>query len=255
MDCEGARIAVSVLLDSEEPAAEQQELEQHLSQCGACQRWREDAHEVTRRFRLLPIAVPPPSQTLLESTQAATNRWSWPEAATLTRLALVLVAIGQIAVTVPALIFGSDHDAPIHVAHEMGAFDLALAVGFLVAAWRPSRARGMSAIVGAAALVLILTAAIDLAAGRTSPGDEAPHLLAVAGWLLLRRLCAFTPAPAEELELELPGWLARRRAGAPREAVEEHVFEQDRLVGTDLDLDLDEASEAEMPTRKTGAMR
>lgn len=250
MDCEGARVAISALLDSEEPAVERDELERHLSGCSGCHRWREEAHEVTRRFRLLPAEAPPPSQALLRATIAATSRWSWPTAATLTRLALVLVAIGQIAVTVPALIFGSDHDAPIHVAHEMGAFDLALAVGFLVAAWRPSRARGMSAIVGAAAIVLVLTAVIDLAAGRTSPGDEAPHLLAVAGWLLLRRLCAFTPAPMEELELPLPGWLTRRRRSAPREAVEEGVFEQDRLIGTELD----KASEAEMPTHKTGAI-
>ncbi len=251
MDCEGTRIAISALLDSEQPGVGHRQLDQHLAQCERCRRWREDAHEVTRRFRLAPVDVPPPSQALLESTRAAPGRWSWREASIFTRIALVLVAVGQIAVTVPALIFGSDHDAPIHVAHEMGAFDLALAAGFLVAAWRPSRARGMSAIVGAAAFVLVLTAAIDLAAGRTSPGDEAPHLLAVVGWLLLRRLCAFTPAPAEALDLPLPGWLARLRRSAPREAIEGRVFEQDRLLGSDLA----EVGEVEMPARKTGEMR
>lgn len=250
MDCEGARIAISALLDSEQPGVEHRQLDQHLAQCGRCRRWREDAHEVTRRFRLEPVAVPSPSRELLESTRAARRRWSWPGAWGLTRLALVLVAIGQIAVTVPALVFGSDHDAPIHVAHEMGAFDLALAAGFLVAAWRPSRARGMSAIVGAAAFVLVLTAVIDLAAGRTSPGDEAPHLLAVAGWLLLRRLCAFTPAPVGDLELPLPGWLFRRRRRMPREAGQERVFEQDRLVGSDLV----ETGEVEVSVRRAGEM-
>lgn len=251
MDCEGARIAISALLDSEQPGVEHRQLDQHLAQCERCRRWREDAHQVTRRFRLAPVEVPAPSPKLLERTRAARRRWSWPEASILMRLALALVAVGQLAVTVPALMFGSDHDAPIHVAHEMGAFDLALAAGFLVAAWRPSRARGMSAIVGAAAFVLVLTAVIDLAAGRTSPGDEAPHLLAVAGWLLLRRLCAFTPTPAEDLHLPLPGWLVRRRRSAPGEAIEGRVFEQDRLVGSDLV----ETGEVEMPVRKTGEMR
>lgn len=253
MDCEGARIAISALLDAEESGVQRDALEQHLAGCAGCQLWREEAHEVTRRFRLLPAAVPRPGSELLDAAAAATRRWSWPEAATRTRLALALVALGQIVLTIPALIFGSDHNAPIHVAHEMGSFDLALAVGFLAAAWRPSRARGMSTIVGVAALALVLTAVIDLAVGRTSPGDEAPHLLAVAGWLLLRRLSAFTPAPIEELGAPVPAWLARRFRSAPRERVQESVFERDRLIQTDVE-NANEA-EAETPRRKTGAMR
>lgn len=253
MDCEGARVAISALLDAEESGAERESLDLHLDACPDCRLWREEAHEVTRRFRLVPAEAPAPSEDLLDATAVATRRWSWPAAATRTRLALVLVALGQIVLTVPALIFGSDHDAPIHVAHEMGSFDLALAVGFLVAAWRPSSARGMSTIVGVAALALILTAVIDLAVGRTSPGDEAPHLLAVAGWLLLRRLCAFTPNPIEELSTPVPAWLARRLQRAPRDTVEEGVFERDRLIRTDLG-NANEV-EVEMPQRKTGEMR
>jgi predicted anti-sigma-YlaC factor YlaD len=253
MDCEGARIAISALLDAEESGAERDLLDLHLDGCRDCRLWREEAHEVTRRFRLVPADAPAPSEDLLAATAAATRRWSWPAAATRTRLALVLVALAQIALTVPALIFGQDHDAPIHVAHEMGSFDLALAVGFLLAAWRPSRARGMSTIVGVAALALILTAVIDLAAGRTSPGDEAPHLLAFAGWLLLRRLSAFTPDPIEELSTPVPAWLRQRLRGTPPQTVEKGVFERDRLVRTDSE----NASEAEVeiPRRKSGAMR
>lgn len=250
MNCEEARIAISALLDAEEPGLKHGQLEQHLVSCEACWRWREDAHEVTRRFRLGSAQAPAPSQALLEGTKAAARHWSWPQTATLTRFALVLVALGQIAITVPALILGSDHDAPIHVAHEMGAFDLALAIGFLLAAWRPSRARGMSTIVGVAALVLVITAVIDLAAGRTSPGDETPHLLALAGWLLLRLLSSFTTAPADELDLPMPAWLSRRRAPAFRETAPERVFEQDRLTGADGES----TREAETPARKTGAI-
>ncbi len=253
MDCEGARIAISALLDAEESKTERESLDLHLAGCPDCRLWREDAHQVTRRFRLVPAEAPAPSQDLLDAAAAATRRWSWPAAATRTRLALVLVALGQIVLTVPVLIFGSDHNAPIHVAHEMGSFDLALAVGFLAAAWRPSRARGMSTIVGVAALALILTAVIDLALGRTSPGDEAPHLLAVAGWLLLRRLSAFTPAPIEELSTPVPAWLSRRLQRAPSEIVEGGVFERDRLIHTDLENANE--SEVEMPRRKMGEMR
>jgi predicted anti-sigma-YlaC factor YlaD len=253
MDCEGARIAISALLDAEECGAKRESLDLHLEGCPDCRLWREEAHEVTRRCRLVPAEAPAPSEDLLDAAAAATRRWSWPAAATRTRLALGLVALGQIVLTVPALIFGSDHDAPIHVAHEMGSFDLALAAGFLLAAWRPSRARGMSTIVGVAALALILTAVIDLAAGRTSPGDEAPHLLALAGWLLLRRLSAFTPDPIEELSTPVPAWLARRLQRAPREIVEEGVFERDRLIHADFEHANE--VEVELPRRKMGEMR
>jgi hypothetical protein len=101
------------------------------------------------------------------------------------RWGLVAVACAQLVVTVPLLLLGRDHSAPAHVAHEMGSFDMALAVGYLVAAWRPARARGMRALVGATAVLLVVTAVLDVLGGRTSAADEAPHLLAVAGWLLI----------------------------------------------------------------------
>lgn len=120
-------------------------------------------------------------------------------------------------ITVPALLLGSDHDAPIHVAHEMGSFEMALAVGFLASAWRPGRARGMVVVVGCAVLLLLITAAVDLASGRTSFGDEAPHLLALTGWLLLWRLAALGPPAGDERALPMRAsglareWLAMAR--------------------------------------------
>jgi len=122
----------------------------------------------------------------------------------------VAVAAAQLAITVPYLLFGHDHSAPAHIAHEMGSFDAALAVGFGVAAWRPERALGMRALVGAASALLVLTAVIDLAGGRTSPWEEAPHLLAVGGWLLIRYLARVTPPPAARAR---PVPLARLRPG------------------------------------------
>lgn len=109
------------------------------------------------------------------------------------RVALAVIALGQIAVTIPALILGQDHSASMHVAHEMGAFDAAVAVGLLVAVRRPARAMGMLALIGVAALLLVVTAAADLATGHTDFLDEASHLLVVASWLLLRRMAMLAP--------------------------------------------------------------
>jgi predicted anti-sigma-YlaC factor YlaD len=211
VNCETVREAISARLDDEPAGVGVAVLEDHLSECTPCREWREEAHEVTRRMRLA-IAGPAPlaPETVLRATVTAEQRASWRRPIVLTRILLVAVALGQVAVTVPALVFGSDAGVPIHVAHEMGSFDMALAVGFLVAAWRPERAQGMRGFVGAAALLLIVTAVIDLLGGRTTPADEAPHLLAVAGWVLLGRLAALTPSSPNDQPISLLDWVRHR---------------------------------------------
>ena len=224
MNCETAREAISALLDGEAPGVHLALLEAHLAQCAACRAWREDAHEITRRARVtVARPAPPPWEALVASLPLGGERQRWWRSRALTRGALVVVALGQLAVTVPALILGSDHDAPLHVAHEMGSFDMALAVGFLVAAWRPVRAQGMRALVGVAALLLALTAVIDLVAGRTTPSDEAPHLIVVVGWLILARVAALTPTSGDDQGVPLVGWPRRRARSAPLAVAEPEI--------------------------------
>jgi predicted anti-sigma-YlaC factor YlaD len=100
----------------------------------------------------------------------------------------VVVAALQLALAVPGLL-GTDEGAPIHVAHEAGCWSLALAVGFLFAAWRPLRAVGLLPLVSALSAALVLTAGLDLLRGGAVPIDESAHLLEVVGtgllWLLI----------------------------------------------------------------------
>ena len=81
----------------------------------------------------------------------------------------------------PGLIYGTDEGAPIHVAHEVGAWDLALAVGFVFAAWRPLRAVGLLPFAAALSAGLILTAILDVAHGRAVALTETTHLLELVG--------------------------------------------------------------------------
>jgi predicted anti-sigma-YlaC factor YlaD len=218
MDCATAREAVSAVIDGEDPGADLTTVDGHLARCAACRQWRDSAHEVTRRARvaMAPTALQQPAEV---ARTVAAPGWGRRRrrAVALARLGLIAVAAGQLMLTVPMLLFGHDHSAPAHVAHEMGAFDAALAAGFLVAAWRPVRALGMRALVGVASALLVVTAVIDMAAGRTSAADEAPHLLAVAGWLLICYLAARTPPAAAARDLRSAGiqrswgaWPARR---------------------------------------------
>lgn len=194
MTCDLARRAISARLDGEAGEVGAAEVDAHLLRCDACCDWQRRSHELTRKARLQPSPAPRPAPALLDTVsrayQAAQPRWS---PLTSARAALAVIALGQIAVTIPALILGQDHAAPVHVAHEMGSLDAAVAVGLLVAVRRPARAMGMLTLVGAAALLLVATAIIDLATEHTFLLDEAPHLLVVAGWLLLRRLALLAP--------------------------------------------------------------
>jgi len=195
VNCDAAREAISALLDGEAPGPELSELEEHLAGCLACQRWRERAHKLTRSVRLQPARpVPRPPTGLIEAVRNEHRGRPWRAGRlTRTRIALVILAAAQLALSVRVLVLGRGDSAPLHLAHEIGSFDVAVAVGFVVAARRPARAMGMLSLMGVAAVLLVLTAVIDLVGGRTDLLDEAPHLLVVAGWLLLRRLAAVAP--------------------------------------------------------------
>jgi predicted anti-sigma-YlaC factor YlaD len=221
--CEAAREAISALLDDEAAGVNGRVLEEHLMRCAECCRWQALAHEVTRNARLEPARpVPIRSDVLIGSVLARSRPPRRPTPLTWARVGLVAVALAQAVVTAPSLLYGRDHSAPVHVAHEVGAFAMALAVGFLVAAWRPDRARGMRTLVGAAAALLVVTAVLDLVGGRTDMGDEVPHLLAVVGWLLLAYVASATPSTTLD-----PSWslvpvvraVTGRRVSEPSDAV------------------------------------
>jgi len=124
MDCETAREAVSAVMDGEVPGSPVADLQEHLAGCAACRVWREAAHEVTRRARIAPAAAAP--QRTGEVLAALRARARLPRRRLVTvavvRAGLAVVAAAQIGITVPVLLFGRDHSAPEHVAHEMGSF-------------------------------------------------------------------------------------------------------------------------------------
>ena len=82
------------------------------------------------------------------------------------RLALLAAALGQLAITVPLLILGRDPEAGTHAAHELGSFDLAIAIAFFVGAVRPRLSAGLAWPCVIAAGCLVGTAIVDLIGGR-----------------------------------------------------------------------------------------
>ena len=185
MECDSVREAISAWIDGEDPGVPADALEAHIAGCAECLGWQQRAHAVTRRARLggpfldhdltarvLAAAPPPPAGQRRRLTLAQ-------------RAGLMGVALAQVAITVPLLILGHDHAAGAHAAHELGSFDLALAVAFAVGAIRPALSAGLAWPCGIAAVGLLGTAVVDLLSGQTIGADEAQHLIALAGAVLL----------------------------------------------------------------------
>ena len=91
---------------------------------------------------------------------------------------------------IPALILGNDAGLPIHAARHIGSFDVALGIGFLYAAWKPSRIPGLLPVVAALVVCLVGSSLLDVASGNTGAFGEVQHVLDFVGlavvWLLSR---------------------------------------------------------------------
>jgi predicted anti-sigma-YlaC factor YlaD len=182
MECYQAREAISAMIDGEDPGLPRADVNAHLARCADCASWQQRAHALTRRARL---GGPSLDRDLAPAVLAASPRLPAGRGDRWRRAGLLVVAVAQLAITVPLLILGHDHGAGPHAAHELGSFDLALAIAFAVGAIRPSLSAGLAWPCGVAATGLAATAIIDMIAGQTFGADEAQHLIAVAGALLL----------------------------------------------------------------------
>ncbi|MEO9224690.1 MAG: copper resistance protein CopC [Acidimicrobiales bacterium] len=200
MRCELCREIISAGID-DEPIGDEREVEAHLASCAECSAFAAGASKLHRRFRIRPAEAvrdhsaeilaavamhAPRSDHARSATQASPDR---PERGW-ARYALLWLALTQLALAVPALLFGTDHGADLHVAHEIGSWDAALAFAMLLVAFQPRRATGLLPFVGALSAVLLVTAAIDVAGGHAPAIGEAGHLLTLVGvgllWLVSR---------------------------------------------------------------------
>lgn len=164
-------------------------MDSHLADCTACQAWRADAVALAHRVDLhVGQPVPDRSAAILAAMaeeSAADEAAARADALLPWRIGLAALGSVQLLLSVPVLLFGNEPGAGIHVAREMGSFDVALAVGFLVAAWRPARAWGMVPLVAALALCLAATSVIDVVEDRATLAGETLHLTHVVGLVML----------------------------------------------------------------------
>ncbi len=221
--CDEVQLALSAQLDGEPTGADPERVREHLSGCTGCAQWWAGAQRLAGTPQLAGVlsigAVEVPDLTEQIMAAVAVDRASNPPVAAprvvdeaqarqqILRLAVACAAVVQLALAVPALVsafVGPGVGVGLHASREMASFDVAVAVGFLLAAVRPGRARTFLPVAVVLACCLATTSGIDLARGATTVAHEIGHLVALAQagllWALTRSDAhthsASTDAPA-----------------------------------------------------------
>lgn len=188
--CDGVRVDLSARLDGEATDRTSAELDVHLAGCPDCAAWLQRVERVTRQARLRTAAVPDLTASILQAVAAdqAAQRAQTAGVRQILRLAVAIAAGVQLLLALPVL-FGVGVDP--HATREMASFDIAVAVGFALAAGRPERARAFVPVAFVLAACLATTSILDLSDGATNLAHEVGHLAALAQavllWALSRR--------------------------------------------------------------------
>lgn len=184
--CDRWREAVSARVDGESLLVDDVALDAHLADCGACAAFAADVDGLARHVRVAPAEAVPdltaPILAAVDTPQVARHRRRFGQL----RGLLALVGALQLVLAVPALVGAGG--LATHLSREVGIFEVALGVGFLLVAQRPARAAGLLPVAGVVALLVVATSLGDVAAGTTTVLRETTHLLEVAGTGLLLAL-------------------------------------------------------------------
>ncbi len=181
--CEDVRLALSARLDGYAGEGGIQ-VDEHLAACADCRAWL----SAVERLRFPVPEAPDLTERILNAVAA--DRFSpSTDRRRIVQVALVLLATVQAALAVPILLDG------LHLGREAASFDIALAVGFALAAWRPERARAFVPVAFVLAGCLILTSVFDIIRGAAVPAHEISHVAALAEAGLLLALSRLNPRP------------------------------------------------------------
>jgi predicted anti-sigma-YlaC factor YlaD len=187
MRCSQVQTAISADLDGEALPIPREALTRHLSQCLSCRQFRAAGLRLQQRTRVRPAPLVPDLTGRVLSAIAAEPH---PGATQGLRLGVALIGLLQLGLSLPALLLGSDAGLPVHTARHLGSFGVALAVGLLVAAWRPERIAGLLPLATALVVCLVGSSIVDVTTGHASASGELSHAVEVIGllglWLLAR---------------------------------------------------------------------
>jgi predicted anti-sigma-YlaC factor YlaD len=192
VSCAQYREAASAKLDGEASAIPDEDLTTHLTGCVACAAWYATAHRITRMARVGPAdPVPDLVDAILASTGPIRRRPRRRELPL--RIGIALAALTQAVMWWPDLLGRDPMTQSMHVSHESGVWNLALAVAVGWVAARPHYARGLLPMLAAVVVGLVGYSSADLLSGAVGYSRIVEHvpaasaLLLIAGLLWVRR--------------------------------------------------------------------
>lgn len=168
----------------------------HLASCTSCRAFRAEAAELHRRVRVAPApSVPDLQDRIVAAMEVTVPEPTRPVSVLRRREARVVLGMAG-AVQVLVAVVGLVGAAPLHAVREVAAFEVALGVAMVVAAWRPGRfAHGMLPVVAFAAAIVLGAAVVDVVEGVARPIAEFSHLVPAIGAIVLWWLDRHPAAP------------------------------------------------------------
>ena len=190
VDCLTCREALSARLDGETEPVPAAETDQHLASCVECRAWQE---RVARMSRMLRVREAPPvpdlSAAILDMAVPPHPTRGW-----WARIALIVVAVAQLGLALTQVLgVGSPgHDdthavtpGAEHLFNESTAWNLAIGVALLWAAFRSRVTSGLIPVLSGVVLLLGAYSVLDLAAGTVPVARVVEHALLVVALSLL----------------------------------------------------------------------
>jgi len=173
------------MADGEDPQVDPELVAHHLTKCPSCRRLDHDIRQLRRTTRVRPAPVMADiSSRVVKANRVEDPRSRWVAL----RGLLVVVALQIVVLAAPALFLGDEAGAAPHDARHLGAFSIAYAVGLLVVAIRPARARTMLPVAQVLGLAIVISAVVDIADGSIAAASEIGHIPEVLSvaivWLL-----------------------------------------------------------------------
>jgi predicted anti-sigma-YlaC factor YlaD len=200
VECEVCRTALSARIDGEPESVPSARVNEHLEQCRECCSWYVTAVEVSKLVRASRSHAPDLTDAIFAAAElqrprrsvSSTLRGIVPSSPVeLTRLLLGLLGVAQVGLAVAqiaGLDFGMSHhgvETTRHLLNESTAWNLAIGVGLLCCAIRPSATAGVLPVLASVVAVLSAFVVDDLHAGMVPLPRVASHGVLVVALVLV----------------------------------------------------------------------
>ena len=191
VDCETSRASLSARLDGEEEPSPADQVDAHLAGCAPCQAWLRRGEELNRLLRVRPATpVPDLSKAILADAPVIEPAQGWGLRGTLACVAVAQVTLGLsqflgMGAAATHLEHGGGPAVAGHLFNESTAWNLALGVGMLWAAFRPTATAGLIPLLAGFVLVLSAYSTHDLVTGSAPVSRVLGHGLLVVGLVLM----------------------------------------------------------------------